>query len=287
VPVRARVEVELMPTLSLQDAFVAWQPAPAVALFAGQFKVPYSVQSLAAETRRQLPHDAAIVAQAGFDRDLGAMAALRLPIGGRVRATLDAALMNGEGRSQLGELGTGLLFAVRGAVAPLGARDRPQEGTLREPYLGLGGGWVLRTGAGADGETTENAVGLDVQVAAGPLSFQAEYLDRAEDTAGGPKPEASARGLYGQLGSFIPAPWVQQHLEVVLRGGWSAPKLPADGSEDPAAAITLEGGVNLYAPEAPAMLHDVKVQLGFAHTLPAAGRGRPGNRLDLAGTVRF
>ena len=275
--VRARIEAELLPTPSLQDAFAVWQPSPATALFAGQFKVPYSLQALSVETRRQFSTRAEAVAATTFDRDLGVMAGLRLPVGGRVRATLDVAAMNGEGANQVGNPGEGLLFAVRGTVAPLGVRERPQEGSLREPFVAVGGGWVSLA--------EENAVGVDVQVAAGPFSIQAEYLDRARSRAG--EPEWSARGAYGQLGSFIPAPWVREHLEVVLRGGWSAPHLLVEGGPDAEARITVEAGVNLYAQASPSALHDVKVQVGFRHTLPASGTGHEEDRLDVATVARF
>lgn len=287
LPFWARVEVNLLPSPSLQDAFAAWQPAPAVAIFAGQFRVPYSLQALSAETRRQLPLDAEAVSQASFGRDLGVMTAFRLPVAGKVRAMLDVAAVNGEGENELGNLGGGLCLAVRGAIVPLGARERPQEGTLREPYLGVGGGWVRTTGGGSLGDAEESAVGVDVQVAAGPVSFQAEYLDRAVSEAAGPSPEWSSRGAYGQLASFIPAPWVNEHLELVVRGGWSSPRLEVGSAVDPDATVAIDAGVNLYAPEAPASVHDVKLQLAYRHVIQLEGTERDDDRADVAAVVRF
>lgn len=287
LPFRARVEARLMPDLALEDAFVAWQPAPPVAVFAGQFRVPYSLQALSAETRRQLPLDASVVSETSFGRDVGMMTALRLPVAGKVRATLDLALVNGEGANALGNLGGGLAFAARGTVVPLGARERPQEGTNREPYLGLGGGWVRTTGGGQLGDAEESAVGVDLQVAAGPVSFQAEYLDRAVSEAGGPAAEWSARGAYGQLASFIPAPWVDRHLELVVRGGWLAPHLPVDSEVDPDATLTVDAGLNLYAPETAAAFHDLKLQLAYRHVVQLEGKEREDDRADVAAVVKF
>lgn len=287
LPIRARVEVDLLPSPALQDAFAAWQPAPAVAVFAGQFRVPYSLQALSAETRRQLPLDAEAVKRASFGRDIGVMTAFRLPVAGKVRATLDVAAVNGEGANQVGNLGGGACFAVRGAVVPLGARERPQEGTLRQPYVGLGGGWVRTTGGGSLGDAEESAVGVDVQVAAGPVSFQAEYLDRAVSQAGAATPEWSARGAYGQLASFVPAPWANEHLEVVVRGGWSSPRLQAQSAVDPDATVAIDAGVNLYAPEAPASLHDVKLQLAYRHVIQLEGAELDDDRADVAVVIRF
>jgi hypothetical protein len=87
----ARVEMELSPEPVLKDAFVNWTPHPLFSMNAGQMKVPFSLEQLASDTRRQLPLDAPFVAAAGFSRDMGVSAEGRLAPGGKTRATLTSA----------------------------------------------------------------------------------------------------------------------------------------------------------------------------------------------------
>ena len=94
------------------------------------------------------------------------------------------------------------------------------------------------------------------------------------------------RGVYGQLGCFIPAPWFREHVEVVARGGWSEPNtaFDAQGFQE---EVAIDAGLNLYVPEAPKWLHDTKLQVAYRHVIQMEGEEIADDRLDVVGTVRF
>jgi hypothetical protein len=283
----ARVEVDLQPEPVLKDAFVNWTPATWISVNAGQLKVPFSIQQLTSDTRRQLPVDAPLVAAAGFSRDIGAWVDGRLPIAGKTRAALSSAVMNGEGANRLENVNDRFLFAQRLLVTPLGARERPVEGTQREPYLGFGGGWVYNdTGSEATEEET-NTFQAELQFAIGPFSVQGEFMDKDVQHASTEVADYHATAAYGQMGCFIPVGWAKEHLEIVGRGSWTEPNDALATTTAEVATVSIDAGVNLYAATTPRWLNDVKVQTAFRHTIQLEGDELDDDRIDVLGTVRF
>ena len=53
------------------------------------------------------------------------------------------------------------------------------------------------------------------------------------------------------------------------------------------AVATIEGGINLYVPEAPRFMHDTKLQVAFRHVIELEGPVLDDDRLDVAVIARF
>ncbi len=284
---RARIEVDLQPEPSLTDAFVNFTPSPVVSLNVGQFKVPYSLEYLAADTRRQLAQNAPIVDAASFGRDIGASVETRLPIAQKVRATFSAGMFNGEGRNRLENVNDRFLYALRLNVTPLGTRDRPYEGTSRDPYISVGGGYVYNF-TGEDSTAVEvNAFQAELQFSVSVFSLQGEYLDSEIVHADAAVIDYHTRGAYGQFGCFIPAPWLRDHIELAGRGGWMDPNTALDSAPTEVEQVSIDGGLNLYVPEAPKFMHDTKLQLAYRHTIELEGEELANDRFDAVASVRF
>ncbi|MSQ03076.1 MAG: hypothetical protein EXR71_14510 [Myxococcales bacterium] len=276
---RGRVELAAAPEVGATDAFVAWSPHAVIAVYAGQFKVPFGVQALATDTRLQLPNYAPVVAAVAYGREVGAMAEVRLPIAQKIRGALSVAAFDLGPTLADGGPARSILTTARLQLLPLGPRERPVEGTLREPFIGVGAA-VSHDPTAPDGDPELlSAWEADLQLAFGIFSLQGEFLERT------PGPDGEGRsgtaGGYGQLGLFIPAPWAREHLELVGRFGGLDPNVDDDVRESD---LSVEGGVNLYVPESPAWMHDVKLQLAWRSGL---GDSLTADRFDAVATVRF
>ena len=287
IHLRARVEIDLQPAPVLQDAFVNWSPHPAFSLNVGQLKVPFSISNLASDSRRQLPTDNAVSRIADIGRDMGASIEGRLPIAQQTRASFTSAVMNGEGKNRLENVNDDFLFAQRLVITPFGSRERPAEGRSPTPYLGVGCGWVYNL-TGADESATEyNTFAAELQFAIGVFSLQGEVADVQVVHASPDVVDYNSTGAYGQFGLFIPAPWVSKHLEVVGRAGYAEPNDALASNVDEVSTIDIDAGLNLYIPETPAYLHDVKIQVAYRHSIQDEGDELDDDRMDIVGTVRF
>ncbi len=287
IGLRGRVEVELQPEPVLKDAFVNWTPHAVVSVNTGQMKVPFSVQQLASDTRRQFPLDAPLVDAMEIGRDMGVSAEGRLLLAKKPRLSVTTGVFNGEGANRLENVNDRFMFAQRVVVAPLGMRERPMEGTGREPYFHLGGGWVYNyTGADATAEES-NTLQAEVQFAFRWVSIQGEFADREVEHGSVEVADYHATAAYGQLGCFIPVKWAEDHIEVVGRGAWTEPNdALAEGPEE-LATLAVDAGLNVYVPRTPKWMHDVKLGAAFRHNVQLEGTELDDDRLDVSFTVRF
>jgi hypothetical protein len=60
-----------------------------------------------------------------------------------------------------------------------------------------------------------------------------------------------------------------------------------DSEVDPDATLTVDAGLNLYAPETAAAFHDLKLQLAYRHVVQLEGKEREDDRADIAAVVKF
>jgi len=300
LPVKAKVELGLLPEPAVTDAYLEVSPHGWVDVRLGQMKVPFSLHRLASDTRRQLPEGVAFLDEAGVGRDIGADVAVAVPIAGKTRVVLTSGVYNGEGANRIQNVNQRYLFAQRVLVTPLGARKGVFEGTHRAlpdgaVYLGLGGGWLYDyAGDGATAQES-NTFGVELQAAWDVLSLQAEALDQELVHANASVADYHVKGAYGQLGCFVPAPWVRDHLELVGRVELSEPNTAfgaADGEAQPdlQAKQTIIGGMNLYvrgAADVAQRYHDLKVQAAYAHVTPLEGADADDDSFTVTATARF
>jgi hypothetical protein len=287
--VSARAEVELSPSPSLKDAVLTVKPARFLRLDVGQFKIPVSASYQASDTRRLLPTDPRVVSELA-SRDLGAALTLSLPIDGRNVASVQSGVFNGEGPNLLQNVNQRFEYVERLLVTPFGARDIAFEGTDRKLYLGVGGCYVYNyTG---DGETVveSNSFGGELQGAWRFLSVQGEVLTGSDVHANASVEDKTWLGWYGQVGSFVPVGWAKDHVEVVVRVGEDDPSTAtvgeATGPELPHSR-EIAGGVNLYASFADVPLHDVKLQLAYAHQDELEGTAIANDTFTVSAVARY
>ncbi|MES2638451.1 MAG: porin [Myxococcota bacterium] len=296
LPVSAKVELALLPEPQLTDAFLSVAPLSFVTVNLGQMKVPFSLHRLASDTRRQLPHGVGFLAEAGIGREIGADVVIDLPIAGKTRAVLTSGVYNGEGANRIQNVNQRFLYAQRVLLTPLGARRSPSEGvgggTDRAVYVGIGGGWLYDYEGDGLTAAESNTFGLELQLAWNVLSFQAEAVDQQIVHANAAVADYRVQGAYGQLGCFVPAPWVRDHVELVGRVEAAEPNTTfgaAEGEAQPdlQATQTLTGGINVYVRAAPERLHDLKLQVAYAHVTPLEGADLNDDSFTVSATARF
>lgn len=286
--VSARVDVDLTPEPTLKDATASWTPNACFKLDAGQFKVPISIGHLAPDSRRVFPILPLLVQQVS-GRDLGVAATGSLPLAGRTRAAFTSAVMNGEGSNKVQNVNQRYLYAQRLLITPFGTRPIT-EGAGGELYLGFGGSWVYNLQG--EGTTAEeiNWVGGDLQLAWKGVSAQGEFLRGDHRFANATVQDYAVSGFYGQLGSFVPAPWAREHLEVLVRVGQhdANTEVSSDATLQFAPATTeLSGGVNLYARALPAAIQDLKLQVAYTRYDETEGAEIANDQIQAQATIRF
>ncbi len=297
-PIGARVEVELTPDPLLRDGLVWYQPTSFFRVDAGQFKVPYSAGYLASDTRRLLP----ATPQAYADmtgRDMGVMLTGSLPVADENRATVQLGVFNGEGANRLQNVNQRYLYAVRGVVTPFGARSKVYEGSDGKLYLGVGGGWTYNWIGQDDSSEEVNQYEGELQFAWSIVSLQAEILLGQHAFASASVADYAQSGWYGTVATFVPAPWMKQHVQLVARVGQAEPDDQVVGEVSGQVLPNtreLTGGLNLYwirptarGPDGPVSnpFHDVKLQLAYSHFQELEGSQFLNDKLTLAGSVRF
>lgn len=176
----------------LLDLYVEVLAPGGLAVRAGQFKMPYSRQYLNSSSALQLIERSTVVshlttgARLGpdrmnvVDRDVGLMVSWRG--GPRDAVYVRAGAFNGEGMGSTGEVDTGLAYALRFDLTPLGRV--PDEGTYESHETRLGIGWSAAVNPQRFVGNAAQA-GVDVTLASGGLFTTAElHLRRYEGDGG-------------------------------------------------------------------------------------------------------
>ncbi len=298
--IEAKVEVDLTPEIAPKDAWLAARPVCWFGITVGQQKLPFSIHEQASDTRRLLPTSPRIVGSSGAGRDLGISADLQIPIAKKIRGGLVAGVYNGEGSNRIQNVNQEFAYAIRGQITPFGSRDTAFEGSAKELYLGVGGAWVYNLTGEGEAAQERNTMAFDLQFSWKWLSLQGEYIDVEVFHASLDVPDFHIRGGYGQFGLYIPAPWVEDHVELVGRLEWVDPNTAfADpglsGSGSGARPIyqasrILTVGTNFYVlkpGERLAIIHDLKLQLAFSHPEEMEGEQVKDDNFTGVATVRF
>ena len=287
--IAARIEVDLTPAPLLKDAVLSYRLASFIRIDAGQFKVPYGLGYLAADTRRLLPATPLIYNDMTA-RDMGLMVTASLPIQKKTWASAQLAVFNGEGANRIQNVNQKLLYAVRGTFTPFGARDRIFEGPDGATYLGIGGGWMYNLLGAEESAEEINQYQGELQFSWNVLSLQGEYLFGEHAFTNGSVQDYRQIGWYGTLGCVIPAPWVREHIQLVGRYAQAEPDDAVEGDFAGQVAPNSEeitGGLNLYWVGPPRPFHDMKLQLAYSTFRELEGSKFMNDRFTAAATVRF
>ncbi len=292
LPISARAELALLPEPVLTDASVTVAPTRWLFVRLGQMKVPFSLNRIAADTRRQLSTTPTFLAEASITREIGADVTVRVPIAKADRILISSGVYNGEGPNRIQNVNQRFQLVERVLVTPFGARSGAFEGTNREPYLGVGGGWMYDYAGEELGAQEINTFGAEIQFAWDVFSLQGEVLDQAIVHANTTVADYHVQGFYAQIGCFIPAPWVRDHLEVVGRFDMSDPNTAfgaaeGEGQPDLQATRRISAGLNYYVRKDPSRFHDIKLQAAFEHVDPLEGEDADDDSFTLTALARF
>ncbi|MCB9508402.1 MAG: hypothetical protein H6697_12165 [Myxococcales bacterium] len=208
---------------------------------------------------------------------------------------LSAGLFNGESdneRAPVNNIDSNFLGAARLEIAPLGLPPN-EEGDLRDAAarrhlaLVLGGAMTYETRAPESDNYRQQNMAGDLTVKWHGVSLFGEFFrydrDYNDDVANADK---HGVGVTTQLGVFIPAPYLREHLELVARYQiWDpdtardadrAPELvPTTGGSGPAntsstqGRTSLDAGANWYF-----FGHDLKLQFFYTHRHETEGYAR-------------
>ncbi len=191
-------------------------------LRAGQHKVPFSLQELIPDFYQGFIERSLAVLTFSIGRDVGTSG---LAAFAKRKATLQAGVFNGSGEGRMHQT-KGMLYAVRGALQPLGEVKMyensfdPAEPTRL--HLGAGYHWGVpskgRILTGQFQETNGQAgLGLEAMARGGRAVFYSEiFFERNDILAETLTAQTHARGFYVQAGWLILAQRLQGSLRYSL-----------------------------------------------------------------------
>ena len=224
----------------LREAYATWMAAESLNVYFGRMSIPFTSQAQAADTELMFPNRASPNAVFLENRDLGGLASLSVSEG---RLEIQGGLFNGTGEGVGEEAQTGVLYALRLDINPLGGLDRGETGKKDQATrYGFGLGLVARPYTLYDSAGYPSTGVTDLR---GTASFRmtgkglhllTEGLARYETNTVTNRPEM-AFGAYSQLGWYSPF-----DMEPVVRFGWTV----EDYTFSPRHIYWSETGVNFY-----------------------------------------
>lgn len=227
----------------LREAWVNWNFNEGVKLKIGRMAVPFTSQAQSPDTELMFPNRASPNAVFLGQRDIGALASVT-PQSETV--SLQAGVFNGTG-SGVGEVSqTGVLYALRFDLAPLGPFSQDETGATQDPWkIGWGIGLVFRpytlydsAGYPSSGVVDTRAT-TSFRITGRNIHFLAEALARYTTDTLTDRPLIDY-GAFGQFGYYTRA-----GIEPVVRLGW----VNEDTSFSAQQVYWGEAGLNIYLPE--------------------------------------
>jgi phosphate-selective porin OprO/OprP len=271
-----RLQLDFAESPTVQDAFIQWRFRPAMAVRAGQFKVPFGFQRHIWSAYYEFVDLSEAMSAFSLERDVGVMIAGR-PFAERL--LYQVSVTNGAGQGKIND-NLDLAYAVRVVAAPFGPLPE-WEGALvgqARPLLAIGGSAYYslvptdiqaRTGnpvapVDVDGDGRVDNVevwqgGLELRALWRGAALQAEYFQRHEHP-GVAAADRDTRGGYAQASYFL----IPGYLQLAARIGRS--DLPLYGATLVERQLRGDrvdeqsGAANLYLRR-----HDIKLQVDYSH----------------------
>jgi len=278
-----KLELRTIPNVELLEMQVSFEPLEWLRIDVGRYKVQFSRQDLTSESRLQF--DRSDFSRAMPGRQLGMSATATFgPSAVDDLIMVSAGLFNGESdsdRAPVNNIDEAFLVAGRLEVAPFG-RPRYAEGDLRSaedrrtPSLVVGAGAAYSERSPENDNFRQQSMGADVMFMVHGISVYAEGFrydrDYRDDLLNADK---FGQGAVAQVGVFVPAPYLREHLEVAGRVQAWDPDVARDpdrdeelvaqsagsGAANPSGTqgrVAYSGGLNWYF-----FGHDLKLQLNY------------------------
>jgi phosphate-selective porin len=258
-----RAEVEAFPSFENQDTYVNLSgplgELGTLGFSLGQFKTPFSRQSLLSDSRLQLVEKAQIASIAP-DRQVGVATTLTLPF-----SEVSLGVFNGDGKNVAQNVDEHFMYVARATFRPFGQGAKLMESAFQGLQLELSGSVAYNRRDRGDLDEKTLWWGVDGFAAWQGLSLTAEYLEaRHEFSEGAPEPEYKANGINLQGGYLLPLPgWAYRRFEVAARfeeidRNDTVPIQQPGNPEQSLRYYTL--GASYYHAQ-----HDLKVQLSASH----------------------
>ncbi|MCP4364938.1 MAG: hypothetical protein GY800_06515 [Planctomycetes bacterium] len=239
----------------LEDAWANYKVADFLQFRGGQYKVPFNREKLISSGKLQFVDRSIANGEFNLSRDIGVMAHAK-PMNGLFEYYL--AIMSGAGANREENTNTKMMYAVRGAVNPLGEFKSYSESDLEyeeNPKVALGGAFVWNDGTElfvADDDMTFNKpivlrqTTADIMAKWRGFSILSDFYWRDVSAHLGEStfPRHTNRG-YGytvQAGYFVPVSYLQKHLEFAGRYSFFDPNTNVNKDSE----REIGGGVNWF-----------------------------------------
>jgi len=281
-----RLQVDGAEARAVKDAYVRWKVAPALAIRAGQLKVPFGFQRLVWSGELEFVDRSAAMTAFSLERDVGLLVEGR-PLAGRLR--YEAGVLNGTGSGAAVD-NLDMAYVARIVAAPFGPLPMTEGDVDNHPYPLVSGGVagyyslvptdVVARGANPtanvdvdrDGRIDNVAVwqgGVELRALWMGAALQAELFSRVED----PGAASAVRKFWGgylQASYFV----LPQRLQVGARlvrteqplYGADAETRAARGSRVDEQSVSVSGYLRG---------HHAKLQLDYTHASALAATHAP------------
>jgi hypothetical protein len=275
-----RSEIEVFPNFTAQDAYLELAGPTvfgALRFDLGQFKTPFSRQTLVSDSRLQLVEKAQITTLAP-DRQIGFQASATLPY-----SEVTLGIFNGDGKNTVDNQDENFEYVGRVTVRPLGQDAKLMESAFQGVQLEVSGSIAHNRRFKMTGDQIVDTYGVDGFAAWEGASLAAEYLiakTTFEEGAVSSTP-FDANGFYVQGGYLLPLPgWAWRRFELAARleevdRNDTVPIQQPGNPEQSQRYYTI--GASYYHAQ-----HDLKVQLQASHIVEIEDRTAAGQDASYA-----
>lgn len=287
---RFRLELRTIPNVELLEGELTFPVVEGVQISMGRYKVPFSRQELVSESRLQLIDRSAFI-KLTPGRQLGAHVTASTDLfGGSLPSGLfvvHLGVFNGESdkeRAPINNIDNDMLYALRVEVHPFGRPETLAEADTRpsgersRPILSLGANGTYEERGPGNENYRERQLGGDLYLAWHGASLSSEVYRRDRDYRNDTTDvDQYAMGWAVQAGTFLPGPFLRDHVEIAgrieairpaepvdeARRAEILPEVPGSGPRQPnntQAHRDHVAGLNLYLAG-----HDLKLQVNYTH----------------------
>ncbi len=248
--VQLKLTLKMFSQVELYNVIAKVRLARGLDFKVGRFKVPFSRQELTSDSRLQLASRSTFL-KMHPGRQIGAALVWTTRFGiealPKKVLRIEAGTFNGE-RPKEGQVNADdeFLHALRVEVHPLGAMKRV-EADLRpveersKPEVALGAGWTTESRRSWTEYYDQTRMGADLALRWFGAFFYTEVFRYERDHRTAHEADRNGFAWMAQLGGMIPAPYLEDHVELVGRIEQWDPETAEDGARASELLSTIPG----------------------------------------------